>query len=709
MPSTEASVADLVPVPAVATPPRLLRLARATAFAIALPLMGVVLFGIYLQYHALQTPCPESVRFCVGLTAGNLRGVASPERALVFFSAFRTVQDLLVRVVFWTVALLLIWQRPTYPVALLAAFIFLAFGNTGGLQVVAAAVPQLAAVVILALLLTYGGMALLFCLFPNGRFVPGWSRWLALAWWVLLLSNLILPAPPFERLPPWFPGLVLLLFLTFQIYRYWRVATQRERRQMRWAIFGFAVFLGGFATISLLGWSFPRDRPLTSLDYLIGASHSLLACAVPVTIGVAVLRDNLFDIDLVINRTLVYGVLTALIVGVYLLVVSGLGAVLGDGPSSLGQGQTAPLQLLAAAVVAAVFQPLRYRLQQGVNSLMYGQRDEPYAVLARLGLQLETAIEPAAALPLTVETVARALKLPYVAILLKQAGALQTAAAYGVTPVNLERFPLVYAGDNIGELVVATRAPAEPLAPADRRLLADLARQIGVTAHARLLAANLERARLQIVAAHEETRRRLGSDLHDGVGHQLAGLVRRVELATNLVEHDATKARSLLAEITGQLNAAMDQVRGLAHQLHPPELEVLGLAGALRERAQTHTGFALQIDAPDALPSLPTAIETAAYYIALAALANVEKHANAHACTVRLALTRGHNGEPAGLELDVTDDGRGLPAQTDRAGGLGLLSMQARASEVGGHCRFVAESGGGTRVIVRLPFSVTVE
>jgi signal transduction histidine kinase len=136
---------------------------------------------------------------------------------------------------------------------------------------------------------------------------------------------------------------------------------------------------------------------------------------------------------------------------------------------------------------------------------------------------------------------------------------------------------------------------------------------------------------------------------------------------------------------------------------------LLGLAGALRERAQIHTGFVLQIDAPNTLPPLPTAVETAAYYIALAALANVEKHAGAQACTVRLALTSGEDGEPAVLELDVTDDGRGLPAQTDLAGGLGLLSMQARAVEVGGVCRFTARPGGGTRVIVRLPCSVPVE
>jgi signal transduction histidine kinase len=163
----------------------------------------------------------------------------------------------------------------------------------------------------------------------------------------------------------------------------------------------------------------------------------------------------------------------------------------------------------------------------------------------------------------------------------------------------------MYAGETIGELVAAARAPNEALSPADQRLLSALARQISLTAHANLLAADLEHARLRIVAAREEARRRLGSDLHDGVGHQLAGLARKGEMANHLLDHDPTAARAMLGEVTEQLNATILQVRRLAHQLHPPELELLGLAGALRERAQTHTGLAIRIDAPETLPPPP--------------------------------------------------------------------------------------------------------
>jgi len=357
------------------------------------------------------------------------------------------------------------------------------------------------------------------------------------------------------------------------------------------------------------------------------------------------------------------------------------------------------LSLIATGLVAIAFNPLRERLQRGVNRLMYGDRDDPYRALSRLGQRLEAAGESSAMLATTVEAVAQTLKLPYVAIVLKQnsVSGLQFVVAHGTAPVPVIRFPLNYLGELVGELIVAARV-GETLNTADQRLLADLARPIGVAAHAFRLTTDLEHARLRIVAEREEARRRLGSDLHDGVGHQLAGLARKAELATNLLERDPTAARVMLAEVTQQLNIAITQVRGLAHQLHPPELELLGLVGALRERAQVQSNFAIRVDAPDSLPPLPTAIETAAYYIALEALTNVEKHAGAKSCHIRLALMESH---PPMLELDVTDHGRGLPP--DLTNGLGLLSMQARAAEVGGTCYIESNPHGGAQVSVRLP------
>jgi signal transduction histidine kinase len=203
------------------------------------------------------------------------------------------------------------------------------------------------------------------------------------------------------------------------------------------------------------------------------------------------------------------------------------------------------------------------------------------------GKTLEASLEPAKVLPQTVTTIAQVLKLPFVEIALCQEGNLQTVSSVGKAKPFSETFPLIYAGERIGELRVAPREGESKLSQADHHLLNDLSRQVGVAAHALLLQADLERSRLRVVSAREETRRRLGNDLHDSVGHQLAGLMRRAETASNLLERDPTAARKLLGELVQGSQGAIEHVRALAHQLHPPELEVLGLADAIREKVQT--------------------------------------------------------------------------------------------------------------------------
>lgn len=470
--------------------------------------------------------------------------------------------------------------------------------------------------------------------------------------------------------------------------------TQRDaisRSQFRWAVGGSVIGLLLVLAVFPAAAGLVR-QPL--LADMMGAGLHLGFTVIGISLAVAILHHRLFGLDLVINRALVYGILTLCIICIYMLVVSYLGMLF------RAQGSLA-FSLIATGIAAVLFAPLRNLVQRGVNRLMYGQRDEPYQVLTRLGQQLETALEPSSVLPVTVQTVARALKLPYIAIALKHKDELQTVAVSGVAQNEISRFPLVYASQIIGELKAASRAPNEPLTPADVRLLSDLARQIGASAHAVSLAIDLEQARLSLVTERGEARRQLGSDLHDSVGHQLVGLTRQVERTTTMATADPALTRDL-AEISRQLTSLTVHVRGLAHRLFPPELELLGLAGALRERVQTHSGLRIQLDAPDALAPLPAAVEAAAYYIALEALANVEKHAEAQACHIRLRLTPNPSAlQPDTLELDITDDGRGLTAPTAR--GLGLISIQARAAEVGGACRVESNPGGGTAVLVRIP------
>src|SRR5215216_1899169 len=251
----------------------------------------------------------------------------------------------------------------------------------------------------------------------------------------------------------------------------------------------------------ILSWDISEDI------YYVAVFALLVA---PVFTYIAILRHRLFDIDVVINRTLVYSALSTCVVGIYVLAVGALGALF----QTRG---TLAVSLLATGVVAVLFQPLRSRLQRGVNKLMYGERDDPYAVISRLGRRLEATIAPESVLPTVVETIAQALRLPYAAILLKEEEGFRTAAAYGTLKGEPEAFQLVYQREEIGRLMLSPRAPGEGFSDTDRRLLEDLARQAEVAVHAVRLTADLQHSREHLVATREEERRRLRRDLHDGL------------------------------------------------------------------------------------------------------------------------------------------------------------------------------------------------
>ncbi len=456
-----------------------------------------------------------------------------------------------------------------------------------------------------------------------------------------------------------------------------------ERQQMKW-------FLLATAPILLL--------PLT--DYVPGAVGSVVfgfvLIALPTAIGVAILRYRLYDIDLVINRTLVYGTLTALVVGIYVLVVGGLGALLRVQGNLL-------VSLVAAGIVAVLFAPLRERVQRGVNRLMYGERDEPYAVLSRLGERLGATLEPEAVLPTIARTVREALKLPYAGISLGDEEG-PVVAEHGSPVADPLRVPLVYRGEPIGQLLLGPRAGEGGFSAADRRLLADLARQAGIAVHAARLTNDLQRSRERLIAAREEERRRLRRDLHDGLGPTLGSLALKLDVAGDMVEGDPAATRTLLRGLKEQAQSAVADVRRLVYALRPPALDDLGLLGAIRETAAQHDAGRLRIsvDAPERLPPLPAAVEVAAYRIAQEALTNVARHAGASRCTVRLALDE----QDGRLQLEVADDGRGLSPARGR--GVGLVSMRERAEELGGECVVESLPEGGTRVRASLPLAPSV-
>jgi signal transduction histidine kinase len=253
--------------------------------------------------------------------------------------------------------------------------------------------------------------------------------------------------------------------------------------------------------------------------------------------------------------------------------------------------------------------------------------------------------------------------------------------------------PLSYNAEPIGQLLFAPRTPGEPFSAADRRLLEDLARQVGVAAYAVQLTADLQRSRERLVSAREEERRRLRNDLHDGFGPVLSGLKLRAETARNLVQ-DNPEVDALLADIADRTESAVSDIRRLVYSLRPPALDDLGLIPALREVA-AQTRLKLAIETPALLPALPAAIEVATYRIVQEALTNVARHARTDACRLRIWI------ENDALRIEVSDDGVGLVE--DATAGVGLRSIRERAEELNGRADARKRADGGTVVTASLP------
>lgn len=544
------------------------------------------------------------------------------------------------------------------------------------------------------------GITALFFVFPNGRCVPAGMRWvagLAIALELFLSARLFLGNGGELIYSGWlitFLG-ALGAAMAGQLYRYRRISSPTERQQTKWVVIGLGAWVTAFAAgtaLTLLA----AGTAYAGLTVLITGHTQMLALAgLPLTLAFSIFRYRLWNITPLLNRALVYGGLMACILGLYALIVGGLGALFRQTGSEL-------LAILAAGVAAVLFQPLRARLQRLVNRLWYGERDDPATALARLGRRLEAALAPDAVLPTIVETVAQALKSPYVAITLAGAGG-DPAAARGVPPAaELISLPLVYQSEAIGQLWAAPRAPGESFTPVDQRLLGDLARQAAPAVHAYRLTADLQRSRERLVVAREEERRRLRRNLHDGLGPALASQALKLDAALELWPTDPAAATRYLSEVKAQSQATIADIRRLVYDLRPPALDDLGLAGALRAHLQAlppANGLHVTLEAPPAWPPLPAAVEAAAYRIVLEALTNVVKHARASACVIRLAL------RPAPprtfLDIEVVDNGVGLPAAY--AAGVGLISLRERAEELGGQGLILNHPPGGVQVLARLP------
>jgi signal transduction histidine kinase len=430
--------------------------------------------------------------------------------------------------------------------------------------------------------------------------------------------------------------------------------------------------------------------PVFGLLLVVGALASLV---------VAFLGDELFRLEVALNRALVYSLLTLFVVGAYVLVVGYL-SLLFQSSGSLW------FSLIATGLVAVLFQPMRARVHHFVNSMLYGERAEPYAVMTDLGRRLEASFATEAILPTIAQTVQESLRLPYAAIALERDGSSEIVTSAGTPSGEPVVFPFTYQGTVVARLLVNPRRGEEKLAAADCALLADLAQHAGaavhgvrLTAELQQMAATLQQSRERLILAREEERRRLRRDLHDDLAPTLVGLSLRASTIGDLITSDPDEARQVAGYLDGAIRDAVTNIRRLVYDLRPPALDDLGLLAAIRERALEYSsaqGLRVEVTAQERLPPLPAAVEVAAYRIVQEGLLNVVKHARAQHCSIRITLD-------AALTIEIADDGVGLPAT--HAAGVGLRSIQERAAELGGVCQFTESAGVGTRLVVRLPLT----
>ncbi len=481
------------------------------------------------------------------------------------------------------------------------------------------------------------------------------------------------------------------VIITLLVRKYLRLRAEPTGRPVLWLLAAF-----GASTVAyFVMWVVPviaTGSPI--VPYQVQAVPFM---AVPIAMAAAVLRYRALNIEVAVSRTVVYGALTIGAIGVYVALVGAWSALVGPVTNIWWQAGL-------AAAIAVLSQPIRARLQSLINKRLYGERDDPYRMVSALASRLENTPTAATMLPEIVETVAVALRLPYMAIEIQARGRSETAASVGTPTRELYRMPLTFHGERVGNLVVGRRSAQRDLTRPDRIALAEVARHAGAAVYTARLTRDLRRSRDRLVQAREMERRRILHELHDGVGPTLAAVALGLDVSKRTVG-DTTPTGELLGRLRDELQAAIVEIRRLAHGLRPPVLDRIGLIPAIREYAgalasrtvggdTSLDGVTIVLEVPSSMPKLPAPVDVAAYRIICEALTNVTRHAAASSCAVRLWVDDD-------LHIEVVDDGVGLPAVTN--GGVGLSSMRERATELGGECLVEADHDGGTRVFATLP------
>ncbi|HSS59897.1 MAG TPA: sensor histidine kinase [Candidatus Limnocylindrales bacterium] len=491
-------------------------------------------------------------------------------------------------------------------------------------------------------------------------------------------------------------GIYLAAVLAAGAAPIWRF--HRSRREERQQLKVLAYVGAWIVALQIVTYPTGLSRVPVISDILWSLSFAGLLVGLPAAYAVAILRYRLYDIDIVINRTLVFAGLAVFVTGTYVLVVAGAGALIGSTNQS-----SFVLSILATAVVAVAFQPVRQRAQSLANRLVYGSRADPHEVLSRVSKMVADTGPGEQMLVRMLQMLVESTSVTAAAIYLDVGVERVLAAGWPEGATNLAgcSLPIRHRGDEIGHLVVAE--PAESLAADTERLLGDVAGQAGLLMRNQRLTAELEarvdelaESRLRIVAAQDAERRRLERDIHDGVQQHVVALMAKVRLARNQIRRRSELAADTLGEVQADAGRLLDELRELASGIHPVVLTDGGVVAAVRSRAdRLPIEVVLDADSTTRTRRYPEQVEAAGYFIACEALANVMKHAGASRAVVRIGTDGGS------LTIKVSDDGKGFDTST--AVRSGLRGLQDRVEALGGRMDVTSSHSLGTTLSASLP------
>jgi len=480
------------------------------------------------------------------------------------------------------------------------------------------------------------------------------------------------------------------------------------RQQVKWLAFALALML----VAQLIGPLRDSTDGGSAGDPLVTAFNAVSAAVplvvLPAIVTLAILKYRLYQIDVIINKTVKYGLLSVGLTAVYVAIVVGIGTLAGYVGGPL-------LTVTAAVTIAVLFQPARNRAQLLANRLVYGRRATPYQVLADFAQNIAGQPDPAATLDQMAALLAAATGATRLDVWILVGDHLRPqvtwpAGSGPAAPVPLaagdlpdfgtaRAVPVRHANELLGALTLVKR-PDEPVSAADDRLLEQLASQTGLvlrnlrlTAELRATIDDLTASRRRLVRAQDEERHRIERNLHDGAQQQLVALSMLLRVLEDAAE-DPAEVRQLTGQIRDGLRAALDDLRALARGIYPPLLAERGLQTALRAHADR--GPVPVLIEADGVGRYRPDTEATAYFCILEALQNVAKYAAASRATVALACPDGH------LEFTVTDDGVGFDTAV-AAGGSGLQGMADRLGAAGGSLQVRSAPGTGTTIHGRLP------